>query len=255
MDGRLSDNRGVCALCNGTERSRIPACLHNLDRGSVLFSDHHSGVRDMVPSQASEAPRQLQVMADLLTPFAGSAAPELARQLRAQFGSLSRALAAPRSQWSQIERGSKDVCDLIFAARELIDTARAETLQSAKIDPRDPDFQSYLRSRLCRGPGETLLVIFCDNQGRYLIDEEMGWGGAQHVRVDVANLFRRALSVGAASLFLAHNHPSGNCRPSEEDITATRELASAGHVLGFEILDHLIITHDKAYSMRAGGEC
>jgi DNA repair protein RadC len=70
----------------------------------------------------------------------------------------------------------------------------------------------------------------------------------------MAHLVRRALAVDAASLLIAHNHPSGSCHPSEEDISATRKLANAGHVLGFEIVDHLIVTRDKAYSMRAGGK-
>lgn len=191
-------------------------------------------------------------MADLLTPFAGNSAPELASQVRAQFGSLSQALAAPRSQWRSIESGYEQICELIFAARDLVDAARDEQLQSTKIDPRDPKFLSYLRSRLCRGSGENLLVIFCDHEGRYLIDEEMGWGSAHNVRLDMAHLFRRALAVDAASLFLAHNHPSGSCQPSEDDISATRKLASVGHVLGLEIVDHLIVTRDRAYSMRAG---
>jgi DNA repair protein RadC len=193
-------------------------------------------------------------MADLLAPFAGAAAPKLAGQLRQQFGSLSQALAAPRSQWRQIEVGYETVCDLIFAARDLVNAARTEELQSVKIDPRDPKFLDYLRSRLCRGSGESLLVIFCDREGRYLIDEEMGWGSAHNVRLDMAQLFRRALAVDASSLFLAHNHPSGSCKPSEDDIAATRKLANAGHVLGFEIVDHLIVTRSKAYSMRAGGQ-
>lgn len=193
-------------------------------------------------------------MAALFAPFAGNAAPQLASQVRAEFGSLSQALAAPRSQWRQIDKRFESVCDLIFAARDLVDAARDEELQSSIIDPRDPKFLAYLRSRLCRGGSEHLLVIFGDTEGRYIVDEEMGWGSAHNVRLDMAHLFRRALAVGADSLFLAHNHPSGSCHPSENDISATRKLVSAGHVLGFEILDHVIVTRNKAYSMRAGGK-
>ena len=115
-------------------------------------------------------------------------------------------------------------------------------------------FLSYLRARLCHGAREHLLVIFCDRQGGYLADEEMGWGNSNSIRLDIAQLFRRALSVDAASLVLAHNHPSGKCHPSEDDIAATHKLAAAGSLLGFEIKDHIIITQDMAYSMRAGGQ-
>ncbi|MDN3646446.1 JAB domain-containing protein [Pontixanthobacter aestiaquae] len=193
-------------------------------------------------------------MADLLAPFAGPAAPQLASQLRSQFGSLARALSAPRSQWRPIEEGYGQVCDLIFAARDLVDAARHEQLQSTVINSRDPEFLTYLRTCLCRSSGESLLVVFCDNEGKYLIDEKMGWGSAHNIRLDMAHLFRRALALDAASLVLAHNHPSGNCQPSEDDIVATRKLAEVGHVLGVEVVDHLIVTRDKAYSMRAGGK-
>ncbi|WP_209348505.1 JAB domain-containing protein [Pontixanthobacter sp. CEM42] len=163
-------------------------------------------------------------------------------------------MSAPRSQWRQIEDGYGQVCDLIFAARDLVDAARHEKLQSTIINPRDPEFLAYLRSRLCRSSGENLLVIFCDNEGKYLIDEKMGWGSAHNVRLDVTHLFRRALAVDASSLVLAHNHPSGSCQPSDDDIMATRKLAEAGYVLGVEVVDHLIVTREKAYSMRAGGK-
>ncbi|MXO91832.1 JAB domain-containing protein [Pontixanthobacter aquaemixtae] len=115
-------------------------------------------------------------------------------------------------------------------------------------------FLTYLRERLCRGAKEHLLVIFCDRQGRYLEDAEMGWGTSHSIHLNIAQLFRRALSIDAASMVLAHNHPSGSCHPSEDDIEATRKLVSAGSLLGFEIKDHIIVTQKMAYSMRAGGQ-
>ena len=67
-------------------------------------------------------------------------------------------------------------------------------------------------------------------------------------------LFGKALSMDAHSMIVAHNHPSGRCKPSPYDITATRRLKDIARALDIELLDHLIITQQSVYSMRAGGD-
>ncbi|MGN6495755.1 MAG: JAB domain-containing protein, partial [Tsuneonella sp.] len=57
----------------------------------------------------------------------------------------------------------------------------------------------------------------------------------------------------AGGFLLAHNHPSGDCRPSEEDVAATRHLAAVGAALELELVDHVIVTRHRALSLRAGG--
>ena len=54
-------------------------------------------------------------------------------------------------------------------------------------------------------------------------------------------VFKPAILAGSAALLLAHNHPSGDPEPSAEDIALTRRLMAAGHLLGIEVLDHLIL--------------
>lgn len=54
--------------------------------------------------------------------------------------------------------------------------------------------------------------------------------------------FRFAVMRGVAALFIAHNHPSGDIKPSQEDILLTRRLSQAGEVLGIKLLDHIIVS-------------
>lgn len=61
-------------------------------------------------------------------------------------------------------------------------------------------------------------------------------------------IYKRALLTNAAALILAHNHPSGDVTPSNEDIKITLRLIEAGKILGIELLDHLIIGDNKEYS-------
>ena len=60
--------------------------------------------------------------------------------------------------------------------------------------------------------------------------------------------------MGARGLIVAHNHPSGDCRPSRSDILATHRLKEVAIALDIELIDHLILTENAVYSMRAGGD-
>jgi DNA repair protein RadC len=68
--------------------------------------------------------------------------------------------------------------------------------------------------------------------------------------------FRRAISAGSAAIILAHNHPSGEVDPSDEDIKVTKTMFEAGELLGIQMLDHIIFTKDSYFSFRdnKGGE-
>lgn len=63
-------------------------------------------------------------------------------------------------------------------------------------------------------------------------------------------VFKAALLANSHSIIVAHNHPTGACDPSDEDITTTQQLISAGAMLGVSILDHIIVTINGVYSLR-----
>ena len=252
MDGRISNYSTGGAFGDVRYQRHITDNLCDYGDCPVLFSDHHSGVRNMAPPSQSEPPRQLQVMAELLTPFAGQSAPRLAEAVRARFGTLATAMSASESQLHSLGAEFSGACELMLAARNLVDSARHEQISSAKVDPHDLVLQQYLRSRIGQCSRERLLVIFCGQDGNYLLDEEMGWGTANNVHLNMASLFRKALVVEASSILLAHNHPSGRCLPSQDDIDSTQKLASIAQALGLKMLDHLIVTRGQCYSIRIG---
>ena len=63
--------------------------------------------------------------------------------------------------------------------------------------------------------------------------------------------FRRAVCQGSAAIIVAHNHPSGECEPSDEDTKVTKLLFEAGNILGIKLLDHVIFTPDTFFSFKA----
>lgn len=101
--------------------------------------------------------------------------------------------------------------------------------------------------------GEQFHAIFFGPARVYLGDAPLGIGGARSLSVRMREVFGKALSLDAHGLIIAHNHPSGLCRPSQCDIDSTSRLNTMAKALDIDLLDHLIFTHDAVYSMRAGG--
>ena len=68
--------------------------------------------------------------------------------------------------------------------------------------------------------------------------------------IRVAELFRIGIRENAASIIVAHNHPSGDPAPSPEDVAITRKMVEAGELLGIEVLDHIIIGRNSFVSLK-----
>lgn len=125
-------------------------------------------------------------------------------------------------------------------------------------DPREAQTASmvaYLRGIMCADPvqRERFHAIFLDEQRRYIGDTQMGAGRSAFLKLRMRDLLGGALAVDARALIVAHNHPSGDCRPSQLDIEATNRLVNVATAVDIELIDHLIITKNALYSMRAGG--
>ncbi len=100
-------------------------------------------------------------------------------------------------------------------------------------------------------PDEALRVLFLDAGYRLIADEQLQQGTLANCVIYPRTIFRRALEHNAAAIILAHNHPTGNDRPSAEDIAATRHLDQIGRALGIKILDHIVVTATRTRSLIA----
>ena len=93
---------------------------------------------------------------------------------------------------------------------------------------------------------EEFWIIYLNNSNKVIQKSQLSKGGITGTLVDVRLVLKNALEVGATSLILAHNHPSGTLKPSEADKEITNKLKKAAESLDIKVLDHLIIT-EKAY--------
>jgi DNA repair protein RadC len=95
---------------------------------------------------------------------------------------------------------------------------------------------------------EEFWIIYLNNSNKVLQTAQLSKGGITGTLVDIRLAFKKALELGAVSLILAHNHPSGTLKPSESDIKLTNKIKKAGESLDITILDHLIVTEKTYFS-------
>jgi DNA repair protein RadC len=189
-------------------------------------------------------------VADLLRPFAGDIAGDIARRLLTQFGSLNRALSVSDEQLIACLGDHRQIGERIVAARSLVQASLLEAVTRSSVDPDCPTLRQYLVARLRGRPYEELLVIFADEDSGFLAEERIATGGRDSVELQNRPLLRRALELGAHGMLLVHNHPSRNPWPSDQDIAATRKIFVLAQAVDLKLIDHLIVAGGNVCSMR-----
>ena len=112
---------------------------------------------------------------------------------------------------------------------------------------------AYCRAELGRAPIEQFRLLFLDRKNVLIADEVQQRGTIDHTPVYPREVVKRALAHNAAALILVHNHPSGDPKPSRDDIEMTKEIAKAAEALGIAIHDHLVIGRKGHASFRSLG--
>ena len=115
------------------------------------------------------------------------------------------------------------------------------------------DVKDYLRLTLAPKDHEVFAVVFLDAQNRVIETEEMFRGTLTQTSVYPREVVKAALTHNAASVILAHNHPSGGTTPSRADEMLTQTLKTALALVDVRVLDHLIVTTGEVLSMAERG--
>lgn len=101
---------------------------------------------------------------------------------------------------------------------------------------------------------EVIVAFYLDTRNKIISREIVSIGTLNTIVVHPREIFRTAIIRNACSIILAHNHPSGIVKPSNEDIEVTRKLKKAGVIIGIELLDHLIVSREDYYSFEDENE-
>lgn len=115
------------------------------------------------------------------------------------------------------------------------------------------DAAQLLSAALGNEPQEQLCVVLLDSKNRVQRMPVVYRGNVNSSLIRVGEVFREAIKDNAASIIVAHNHPSGDPTPSPEDVQVTQALVRAGQLLNIPVLDHLIIGRQRYISLKERG--
>ncbi len=166
-------------------------------------------------------------------------------------------LAASKNSLNELGKLSvKQLCDFkgigpakavgIVAALELGRRRRLEeALEQKKISSSSSVYE-IMQPIIGELPHEEFWILYLNNNNKVIEQFQISKGGITGTLVDVRITLKKALELGAVSLILAHNHPSGNLKASEADKQLTKKLKTAAESLDIKVLDHIIVT-EKSY--------
>jgi len=137
----------------------------------------------------------------------------------------------------------------LVAVLELARRALTQQLQDKPLFSTPQAVRDYLQLQLGSRPHEIFAVLFLDAQHRLIALEELFRGTLTQTSVYPREVVVRALALQAGSVVLAHNHPSGEARPSRADEALTQTLKAALALVDVRVLDHFIVTSNQAVSM------
>jgi DNA repair protein RadC len=183
---------------------------------------------------------------------AGRTAVDLGREILERFESLAGIEQA----------GIREICDVggigpakaaqIKAAIELGRRYQKPNLAGSSFCSSQ-DVAVYYRPRMKDLKKEMFRCILLDTKNKLIREDVVSIGSLSASIVHPRDTFKAAIRESAAAVIFIHNHPSGDIKPSQEDILLTRRLVQAGEVLGIRVLDHIIIGDGDHFSFRDNG--
>ena len=235
------------------EHNHATPRTRHTDSDTVLFADLHHRLGNVSSRSANEGHTQrLKILTTAFDDLRVDDADHTAKAVFDQFGSLSAFVRADANTVRNSLAHAPAAADALIAARELIMVGLYESVTRSRLDPLSYELHRYLYLKLRHRPDEVLLAFFVDEDGALLAEETLACGERGSVRTSIRHLLRRALVHDASAMLLVHNHPSGMCEPSCEDLIETKRTSERALLVGVELLDHLVVAKDGVFSINEG---
>ena len=185
----------------------------------------------------------------LRTGIPGKNALQMGQELLDDFGGVAGLLHAGPEALKSIKGLGPAKRAEIVAVLELARRALAQELKVKPLFATPQAVRDYLQLQLGSRPHEIFAVLFLDSQHRLIALEELFRGTLTQTSVYPREVVVRALALNAASVVLAHSHPSGSAQPSRADEALTQTLKAALSLVDVRVLDHFVVTSSQAISM------
>ena len=184
----------------------------------------------------------------------GKSAVELGRDILQHFGSLHGLFGATLGDCAEVHGLGMAKYAQLQAVMELARRAIAEQLQAGEAFGSPELVKRYLRIKLGGQRHESFVVLFLDVKNRLIADRELFRGTLTQTSVYPREVVIEALDYNAASVILAHNHPSGLPEPSDADLRLTQALVQALGLVDIRVLDHFIVAGPLVHSFAEHGQ-
>lgn len=190
----------------------------------------------------------------LRTGVKGNSAIDLARKILAKFGTFRNMSHTDTRDWKEFKGLGQAKIAQIKAALEIGRRFREVESSLEKIKIKSSrDIVDILMPRMRDLKKEVFKVVFLNSQNQIIAIEDITEGTVNHASPIIREIFQKALQHFAVSIVCVHNHPSGECVPSQEDKNFTRQLMTAGDTLQVKVLDHIIIGSSDYFSFSDRG--
>jgi DNA repair protein RadC len=184
----------------------------------------------------------------------GKSAVELGRDILQHFGSLRGLFGATLDDCTEVHGLGMAKYAQLQAVMELARRAIAEQLQAGEAFGSPELVKRYLRIKLGGQRHESFVVLFLDVKNRLIADRELFRGTLTQTSVYPREVVIEALDYNAASVILAHNHPSGLPEPSDADLRLTGALVKALSLVDIRVLDHFVVAGPLVHSFAEHGQ-
>lgn len=231
------------------EISRAPAKKPAAERPH--YHGHRERLRERFDSAGAEALADYELLELwLFRSIPRQDTKALAKALIEAFGDLAGVIAAPEARLAKIKGVGPALAHDLKLVHALMQRAQRAEVKQRTVVSSWSQLLEYCRTAMAHEPREQFRVLFLDAKNQLIADEVMNQGTVDHAPVYPREIARRAIELSAASLILCHNHPSGDPRPSAQDIEITRLIVAAAKALDVRVHDHLVIGRNGVASFK-----
>lgn len=187
------------------------------------------------------------------TGIRGKTALDLSRELLSELGTLKKIFSTEPTYFYQKPGIGKAKFAMLKAAVELGRRYLNENIAPGELLNNSQATKNFFANRLKTYPHEVFACLFLDNHHRILGFEELFHGTLTEASIYPREIVKRCLAHNAAKIILAHNHPSGNPKPSQADREMTRILKEALALVDIHVIDHIVVGHNESLSFVEAG--
>lgn len=219
---------------------------------------HYHGHRDRLRERFKDAGVNALADYELLELYLFRSIPRkdtkpIAKDLIAKFGSFAEVIAAPIHRLAEVKGISENIALDLKILQAGATKLSQESVLGRPVLSSWTALLDYCRSAMQFEAVEQFRVLFLDRKNRLIADEVLGRGTVDRAPVYPREIIKRALSLEATAIILAHNHPSGDPTPSQSDIDMTKQIIQATKAIEVTVHDHLIIGRDNIASFKTLG--